>query len=454
MGGGGGSSGKVSWPNYMQLSHEGLLDTMEGYVSSVPDPKYFLAVAYDPAPNLTTMDTRLSEFNTAKTTTYAPVMTLSRVAPSAVTVDFDATKLYYELEMLGTNDLQIDMWTTADDEAIVIPTPADITVDTWASLPEGVPGDWTNPSTDPISNVNIQGIFNATYNAALVRKTFEEQTNLKGRARNMGTAATSGFLMALAGLEKVALVEATQAVTEYIKHQMTLMEARTKEKNDYQLAVAQAHRELRKLQSEVMNTAVAANKTKNETLIATSDLSIRKRSLKNEVANRTSTMILEAHKANIATAEFWLHLNSKAADVDLQEAELNIKLSAMTDDFNLKVWDGANRCRLSMLSYCEAYLKNGVAIEQAKITANIDEIDHDLQYDYVAREWVFKKLGYWGQALSAMSGGGAGQGLSKPSQAKSALTGALSGAAMGASTGNPYAAAAGAVIGGVAGYMN
>ena len=451
MGGGGGSSGKISYPTHMTTSHEQLLNTMEGYVSSVPDPKYWTAVAYDPQTDNEAMLANMIIFNN-NMSTYAPTLALAYTNMSAVEFTYDKVKANYLMDMFTEATLNFDSW-SAEDEAMPVPTVTTITVDSWTPLTDGVPTAWEDGVTDPLSNVSLQGYFNAMYNAAMARRTFEEQTALKGKARNLGTIATSNFAAALLFIEKMAIAEATAATAELIKHQMSLLESRGLNKNEYKTKVAAAHRELRKLQADVQLTAVQANKTQNEAQIAVGDYRLRKRSIKKDVINSGNEIKVRVHQANLEVAKFWETLERNSANIAQAQAEANTKITSLNNQMALQIWSGANNLRMEMLRHSDALVRAGVLVRSAVISSNVEELESNLEYDFVAREWVFKKLGFWGQALSAMGGGGTGQGLQKPNKTKSAMTGALSGASIGASTGNPYAAGIGAVVGGLSGYF-
>ena len=89
------------------------------------------------------------------------------------------------------------------------------------------------------------------------------------------------------------------------------------------------------------------------------------------------------------------------------------------------------------------------------LVANQEFISSDNEYQVKAAKWPITILQEGGNVLASIAGASTvSPGSEGPSPGQSALGGALSGAAIGASTGNPYAAAAGAVIGGVAGLLS
>ena len=89
------------------------------------------------------------------------------------------------------------------------------------------------------------------------------------------------------------------------------------------------------------------------------------------------------------------------------------------------------------------------------LVANQEFISSDNEYQVKAAKWPITILQEGGNVLASIAGASTvSPGSAGPSPGQSALGGALSGAAIGASTGNPYAAAAGAVLGGVAGLLS
>ncbi|KKN53448.1 hypothetical protein LCGC14_0602320 [marine sediment metagenome] len=87
-----------------------------------------------------------------------------------------------------------------------------------------------------------------------------------------------------------------------------------------------------------------------------------------------------------------------------------------------------------------------------KIIASSEEIKQGVMYDVEDWLWDLKIYQYGANILSGASTGG--QVLPEaPSQLSSTISGVLGGAAAGATTGNPYLTAAGAVIGGVGGFL-
>lgn len=89
------------------------------------------------------------------------------------------------------------------------------------------------------------------------------------------------------------------------------------------------------------------------------------------------------------------------------------------------------------------------------IIAKNEEIDTQASYNEKEALWDLELYQYPANMLASIAGGVGMTGPKGPSKAASVLGGALSGAATGAavSGGNPYAVAAGAIVGGVAGYL-
>jgi len=88
------------------------------------------------------------------------------------------------------------------------------------------------------------------------------------------------------------------------------------------------------------------------------------------------------------------------------------------------------------------------------IIAYKEKADRQLELDVEEAKWIFFNYREAGALLGAVGASAAMQSSAKPNPAASALGGAMAGAAAMAPTGNPYAIAAGAIVGGIGGYLS
>lgn len=97
-----------------------------------------------------------------------------------------------------------------------------------------------------------------------------------------------------------------------------------------------------------------------------------------------------------------------------------------------------------------------VDAKRVRIVAKGEEEGRQTELDVHETTWPFELYMYGGNLLGSIGGGHSASVAKPPSKAMSALGGAMAGAGTGAvvTGGNPYGIAAGAVIGGVMGYMN
>lgn len=103
----------------------------------------------------------------------------------------------------------------------------------------------------------------------------------------------------------------------------------------------------------------------------------------------------------------------------------------------------------------KAKLDESIRVNSMIITTDNEELHEQLVIDEANAKWEIELYQNAANLMAGISGGTA-PGQKRISKAVSGLSGALSGAAMGAAVGGPYApitAAAGAVIGGAAGYL-
>ena len=114
-------------------------------------------------------------------------------------------------------------------------------------------------------------------------------------------------------------------------------------------------------------------------------------------------------------------------------------------DIDLKVRLAAEY-RQSYIALSEAY--------RMKLIANKEEYDQQMETEVLYAKWPLERYSYGADMLSSIGGGhSGGPASSKPNKAQSAIGGAMSGAALGTSIMPGYGTAAGAVLGGIAGYI-
>jgi len=144
-----------------------------------------------------------------------------------------------------------------------------------------------------------------------------------------------------------------------------------------------------------------------------------------------------------------------------QLPELTVRLITLRREINSKFWIAARQnikeMTLALLTEIdkhpvmeEALAKMYMDFNRMKIIAKTEQLSEQLQIDQHEVTFRLDLFGYANSSLGSIGGGGGGHATpKKPSAAVSALGGAVSGAATGAAVGggNPYAVAAGAVIG-------
>ena len=123
---------------------------------------------------------------------------------------------------------------------------------------------------------------------------------------------------------------------------------------------------------------------------------------------------------------------------------------------NLKAW-GEDAIRVVQLRVTAAEAKARALTEYNKlqIIAKREEEGIQIEYDAAQARWELEIFTYAGNFLAAPSGGVV-QTNPRPNKAASTVSTALSGAAIGAQTsgGDPFATAAGGLLGGLAGYLS
>lgn len=100
------------------------------------------------------------------------------------------------------------------------------------------------------------------------------------------------------------------------------------------------------------------------------------------------------------------------------------------------------------------YVAQGYDLSKMNIVARVDEQSGNLEYDVKDAVWDLELFQMVGNLVSS-STGAVVQNAGKPSKAQSTIGGLLTGAAMGTEIGkgNPYIMGAGALLGGIAGFM-
>lgn len=460
MGGGGGTSGKVSYPAFMVAVHneimEGLTDPTTGWIYNMAATSpYYNQVPYDPQTMLSGMVESLSTFGVLigdigpKYDGWSNLgMNLPIPVLSAFTETFDTAFSTYSLANNAIDSLYLDTDTYANLDTKgwdnVVP-------DTWVDANEwGMTLDAWVPGTDYLSNVNIQGIYNAAYNAALSRKVFTEQASLKGKFRNIGACATSAFPIAITMLEKAAVQEAMQVVLSFLKDRNMLsvetqknLNAHTLEANRILIAKRQVEHQVKDDQAKIGIASVSEN--------------IKVAAMRHQVKADRSEGISKNNVLNTEISKVKIELNKIGMELHLDKAKLNANLDIQEHNWNFQAWKAVNDYRINILSFWASFQDIALRLTSVIIAAQVDYKNQQIEFVEQDKLWHAEKYKYMNQANAAMSGGGSTAGTQAPSKAKSALTGAMSGAAMGApmagATGG-WSVVGGAVLGGIAGVMN
>lgn len=437
MGGGGGTSGKVSYPAFMTAVHSEIIKGLTGgtlpngtvttgwiYDQAATSP-YANKTPHDPTTVLNEMTTNLSTYGDIITTngpkydawavtgTNLPIPTIV-----AFTEAIDASYTLYSLANVSETALSLDTGTyTALD-----------TYDTAMA--------WVAATTDPLTTVEITNLYNTAYNAAMSRSGFTNTAALKGKFRNSGGVATSAFPIAISQIEKAAAQEALAFVATFLREKTAMLEARQKDINSFNL-------EAKKITLSKQETAVRVSE------------------FKHRVKTDYSDRVLGLSNLNLDTSKTKIELTKAAYDANLQTAKFAANKVAMEHDWQFRSWKAVNDFKVNALSFWQTFQDTSLKLTAMVISAKVDFINQGIEYNEKDKLWHAEKYQYMNQTNAAMSGGGSSAGTQKPSKEKSALTGALAGAGTGAmigsavpGVGTAIGAVAGGIIGGAAGYMS
>ena len=431
MGGGGGTSGKVSYPAFMKAVHDEIMIGLTGgtfpngtvttgwlFDQAATSP-YNGKTPYNPTTKLTEMNSNLTNF--AGIIDNGPAYNAWATAGTNLPIPVLAA-------FTGAFDTSFNTYSIAgvSEATFVLDTDGYTGLDTYET-----PIAWTAASTDYLTNVEIQGVYNAAYNAAMSRKGFTDTAALKGKFRNSGGVSTSAFPIAIGLIEKTAAEEAMQVVLSHVKDRMALSEERQKAINAHALEAKRVS-------------------------FAKMDTSTRTAALRHQVKLDRSQMLMEISKLNLETAKAKVEVNRIGAEYDMEKAKMNANLDMKEHDWTFQAWSAVNEFRVKTLSIWSSFQDYAIRLTSMNIAAQVDYTNQQIEYTEKDKLWHAEKYQYMNQANAAMSGGGSTAGTQKPDKAKSALAGAFSGAAIGASVSGPAApvgAVVGGIIGGAAGYF-
>lgn len=458
MGGGGGTSGKVSYPAFMVAAHDKIMHRLTDpggwYDTCGSVSPYYNQTPYDPQDRLTWMTDSLSTFSSLindqgpKYNAWAVLGTnLPIPVLAAFSGAFDTSFSTYGLATNSADSLYLDTDTYSNLDTIGW---NNVTPDTWVDANEwGMTLDSWVPGTDYLSNTNIQGIYNTAYNAIMSRKTFTEQASLKGKFRNMGACATSAFPIAIVSIEKAAVQEAMQVVLSFLKDRNLLsvenqknINAHTLEANRVLIAKRQVKHQVKDDQAKIGIASIAEN--------------VKIASLRHGVKADRSKGLIENNQVNLEVAKTKVEVNKIGAEFGLEKAKFNANLDIQEHNWTVQAWKYVNDYKVNVLSFWANFQDVALRLTSAIIAAKIDHKNQQIEFIEQDKLWHAEKYRFINQANASLSGGGSTAGTQKASKIQSALTGAMSGAAIGAAVSGPAApagAAVGAIIGGTAGYF-
>ena len=140
---------------------------------------------------------------------------------------------------------------------------------------------------------------------------------------------------------------------------------------------------------------------------------------------------------------------------DVQVGDITVKTDAEYERMYLEGSSQMLRLMLQRIAWEEGYMRTVVEGKRIKIIAKKEETDMDAQIDARDAVWDLSTYQYGANLLAAPGGGTVLPESNKPSQAQSAIGGALSGAAAGAvaSGGNPLGALAGGLLGAASAFL-
>ena len=145
----------------------------------------------------------------------------------------------------------------------------------------------------------------------------------------------------------------------------------------------------------------------------------------------------------------------QARDVNKYGASLRLSVYDSKSSKRLQAVDQMMNLMGRRIGWEESYTKMLVESKRIKIVAKKEQVEENASIDEKDAKWDLEVFQYGGNLMAAIGGGTAIPNMAGKNKTASALGGAMSGAAAGAmmSGGNPYAIAAGAVIGLAAGLM-
>jgi len=524
-GGGGGSSGQVSYPDYLQTFHRNVLNHDGGTLitrsyadahnTTVGLNPFDDALAYDPADQVTEVESIFSVANTAinefsNITTFnaafnaaivlltldvsplesatADTVTLDSVIATSVTPD-TATA---DSAVADTTTLSVAVADTAAVANIYVPS----TITATPIVPDSMDIDETALADDVAAyaailkdnldnvvlpqykagmlNINAittsafvigEALLYAMYDRDVARYAAEQRTKYL-LAQDQINAQ---FLLATSGQNAQLQVAELNANAEFIRQANTLNAAENlavrDETKTYKVAASDQNARFKLANtSETVQLKMAASEQNTRFKLAASNQTTQ---FKLSAGDHNTQLTIAASEHN---ARFKLSFQDNTVKLKLAASDQNMrfKLQKNEIDGNFKInrWKNAIVAagEMSRLATTKLELQRGLVDGAVKSSAFIvlarkEESDENLKILEHASTWEIDLFQKAANLMASISGGTAPS-AKRPSQAVSALSGALSGAATGAAVGSAFpgygtaiGAVAGAVLGGVGGYL-
>ncbi len=131
------------------------------------------------------------------------------------------------------------------------------------------------------------------------------------------------------------------------------------------------------------------------------------------------------------------------------------QLAKLSADIDMKFIDISQQIMSTTVDWNKTLVVHSTEIGRLYLAAHLDELKFNTENRAKDRLWDLRVWEYGAHVMSSISGGTAPTGGEESSQVANVLGGAMSGAAIGAQTGfGGYGVAAGAIVGGVAGYFS
>jgi hypothetical protein len=434
MGGsGGGASGSVTYPTYLQTFHGQILDHtatdsptasfIDAYNVAYGNSPFSTAVAYDPDAELANAAAVIAAFNTA------------------------VLALNYNTDFTTANGIARGLFpagiTSLDSTTFVAPAapyaPPTVTIGDNPSTLDSTTLDTT--TQDIITPANIAADI-AALDAVLTNQIEQEELpRFKAGMLNINAVHSSAFVIGealiRANKDRILVSEGLK-VQEQVReinarHTLSYKEITAKHALSYREITARQQQSYRELTSR---DSIATKEINARHLITVVEQQSRHQELYREDILRLQLAQMEIDARHKTTkqeidAKFYMH----------KEELVRMSTVAMMADL-MKKMD---------LEYQHAHIST--EFRRLSVVARKEEIDEQLAIDESDAKWDMDLFRYAGIVMAAPSGGVA-QGNERKSKAVSAIGGAVSGAAAGAVTGaaigaggGPYGAAIGAVVG-------